>query len=113
MDLEQLVDTTVNEFRKDPRNKVFASEELLLASAEEETGGSVTADRLRDLIRKYEEGEIDDDEQEIVDGALYACSLLARKCFGEDPEDEEEEVDYDITFLENDDGSFSVEIRPS
>ena len=31
----------------------------------------------------------------------------------DDPDDEDAEVDYEITWIENDDGSIAAEIRPS
>lgn len=113
MDLDQRIDAIVAEFKKDPRNKVFLSQEILLASAEEETGKKVSADELRSLIKQYEEGSITDEDLEAVDGALYACGVVARRCFGETPDDEEEDVDFETTFLENSDGTYSAEIRPS
>jgi len=49
----------------------------------------------------------------VLDGAVYACSVLARKCFGENPEDKDVDVDYQISWLENNDGSYVAEIRPN
>lgn len=42
----------------------------------------------------------------------FGCSVLARKCFGVDPDDEDEEVDYELSWLEADDGAVVAEIRP-
>ena len=49
----------------------------------------------------------------MYDAAVFCCSVLSRKCFAEDPEDEEAEVDYQISWIKNDDGSIVAEIRPS
>jgi hypothetical protein len=50
---------------------------------------------------------------EIYDAAIYSCSQLAKACFGEDPEDDDEEVDHEVSWVENDDGSYTAEVRPS
>ena len=47
------------------------------------------------------------------DAAIYACSVVAGMCFGDDPEDEDEEVDYEISWLEEDGGEYTAEIRPN
>jgi len=113
MSVDELVEDIVKEFRADPRNKVFAQESLLIASTEEETGEHLSAEQLRSLIKDHQSGSLDDDDLEKFDGAVYVCSVLARLCFGENPDDEDEDVDYDISWIDNDDGSFSAEIRPS
>ena len=113
LDFDDLVDSIVEEFKKDPRNKVFAHQSLLIASVKEETDNEISQDQLGSLIQSYENGELDGDEEELYDAAVYCCSVLARKCFGEDPDDEDEEVDYEVSWVENEDGTFSAEIRPN
>ncbi len=34
----ELIDKLIDEYKADPRNKIFINEEILLASAKEETG---------------------------------------------------------------------------
>ena len=111
-DFEGLIEKVVKEFRSDPRNKVFAPQELLIASALEELGKEISFDELKSLVDDYESGSLDEDQEEIYDGIVYCCAELARKCFGEEPDDEDEEVDYEISWIENGDGSIAAEIRP-
>ena len=73
---------------------------------------STSASDLKSLIYKHGEGGLDDHEVEIFDAAVYCCGVLARKCFAEDPDDEEAEVNYDVSFVETEDG-IAAEIRPS
>ena len=112
MSVDQLVEGIVAEFRADPRNKVFAQESVLIASAQEETGEKISTEELHELIEGHQNGSLDDDDLEKFDGAVYVCGVLARLCFGENPDDEDEEVDYDVSWIENDDGTYSAEIRP-
>ena len=109
---DNLIEEISTEFRADPRNKVFAPQDLLIASVYEERKVKISADKLKSLIQKYGEGDLDDHELEIFDAAVYCCGVLARKCFAEDPDDEEAEVPYDVSFVETDDG-MAAEIRPS
>jgi len=46
----------------------------------------------------------------IYDGAVCACGSAARQCFRDDPE---ENIDYEIDWLEQDDGSIIAEVRPN
>lgn len=112
MELERLLSDIVDEFRTDPRNKVFAPESLLLMSVEEEAGVKLSSEQLRILIESYQSGSIQDDDLANYDGAVYVCGVLARLCFGDNPDDEDEEIDYEISWIENGDGSYSAEIRP-
>ena len=66
-DFDELIEKISNEFHKDPRNKVFAPQELLIASVKEEMGEDISADRLSSIVSSYEEGEIDGDEEEIYE----------------------------------------------
>lgn len=106
-----LVDETVEEFRSDPRNKVFATQALILAGISEETGTELDSSELSALIERYENDEFDGNDEELYDAASYCCGVLARSCFAEDPDDEDAEVDYEISWLTNDDGTISAEIR--
>ena len=114
MSLDVLVEKIVKGFREDPRNKVFVSESVLLASVEEEAGEKISTEQIRSIISKYQEGKLEEgEEEEKYDAAVYACSVVARMCFGDDPEDEDEEVDYEISWLEEDGGEYTAEIRPN
>jgi len=108
--LDSLVQAIVSEYRQDPRNKVFLAEDVLLASATEETSSSVEAQALRESVKAYQEGEASDEQQAIYDGAVAVCGRIARSCFGDDPD---ADLDYDVSWIENDDGSWSAEVRPS
>ena len=111
-DFDELIEKISDEFHKDPRNKVFAPQELLDRECERGNGEDISAERLSSIVSSYEEGEIDGDEEEIYDAAVYCCGVLARKCFADDPEDEDAEVQYEISWFENEDGSIAAEIRP-
>ena len=43
MTLQDLVDKLAADFKADPRNKISVNEEMLIASATEETGGGQSA----------------------------------------------------------------------
>ena len=110
MSLNELTDQIVREFKADPRNKVYATEELLLASVLDESGKKINSKQLHAIIGANEAGEITEKQQETYDAAVCVCGQLARLCFGNN---EEEDVDYDLSWIENNDGSYSAEIRPS
>jgi hypothetical protein len=105
----QLINTIIDTFKQDPRTKVFVDETTLLAAAEEETGSTISVNTLREIIAKYISGDLDSDEEAIYDGAIYACSHAASKCFGENSDDD---VDYELDWILNSDNSYSAEVRP-
>lgn len=105
----ELIDKIIDDYKADPRNKVHIDEDTLLAAAAEETGNDVSVNDLRKAIVNFLSGDMNDDDQTTYDGAVYACSVAANNCFGDDPEDE---VDYEVDWLENDDGSYTAEVRP-
>ena len=111
----ELIAKIIDDYKADPRNKVFIDENTLLAAAKEETGNDVTNVQLRSTIRNFLSGEMDGDDYSIYDGAIYACAVASNNCFG-DPsaheDDDDYSVDYEIDWIENDDGSFTAEIRP-
>jgi hypothetical protein len=114
--LAKLIEKIVVDYKTDPRNKIFIDEVTLLASVTEETGNEVSDVELRSVIRNFLSGEMDGDDYSIYDGAIYACAVASNKCFG-DPEANEDDdnysVDYEINWIENSDGSFCAEIRPT
>lgn len=104
-----LIDAVIDAYRTDPRNKLHIDEETLLAAAGEETGNDVEVDQLRKAIKNFMAGEMDDDDMMVYDGAVYACSVAANNCFGDDPD---AEVEYEVSWLQNADGSYTAEVRP-
>lgn len=108
--MQNLIDQIVDEFKSNPRNKIFINEEILIASVKEETGDVINSNQLRSIIAKYINGDMNEAEQSLYDGAVYACGLTARRCFNEDPDDD---LDYEIQWLEGDDGSYTAEVSPS
>jgi len=110
MSLTTLVEKMTAEYKADPRNKIFVSEEMLLASVAEETGNSIDAEKLREVIAAYLSGDLDEELEAIYDGAVYACGLSARHCFNDDPEDD---IDYEVDWQERGDGSYIAEVRPN
>jgi hypothetical protein len=112
----ELIDKIIDDYKADPRNKIFIDELTLLAAATEETGNVVTDGQLRSVIRNYLSGEMDGDDYSIYDGAIYACAVASNNCFGDpaaNEDDDDYSVDYEIDWIENSDGSFSAEIRPA
>ena len=43
----ELIDKIIDEYKKDPRNKIFITGDILLTSAKEETGKEISIDQLR------------------------------------------------------------------
>jgi hypothetical protein len=111
--MEKELDEIAEEFKSDPRNKVFASQDLLLKSVFEETGRNITAEDLSRVIQDIENGDMNTGAEEVYDALTYCCGVLAKKCFSNNPEDEDEEVDFEVTFLEGNSGIISAEIRPN
>lgn len=110
MTFEEQLDRLVDDYKREPRNKVLISFAFLRESATAETGKKISAERLRNVIRAWNDGNLSSADETIYDGAVACCASVARRCFGE-PEDED--VDYSISWIENTDGSFSAELRPS
>ena len=109
-----LIDEVIEQYLLNPRNKLYLSEDVLLASAIEESGVEVTARNLRESIRNYIKDEQDGDDYLIYESAIYACSVAANHCFGDQESLDEEDysVSYEINWIEDDDGSFCAEVRP-
>ncbi len=110
------IDKIIDDFKADPRNKVFIDEETLLSAALEETGNEITLEQLRQAIKNFLSGDMDGDDYSIYDGAIYACAVASNHCFGNPEENEDDDyysVDYELDWLENEDGSFTAEVRPS
>ena len=109
-----LIDRIIAEFKTDPRNKVHIDEETLLAAATEESGNEVSVTALRNSIKNFLSGDMEGDDYQIYDGAVYACAVAAKNCFGE-PENHEDDddysVDHEIEWIENADGSYTAEVR--
>jgi len=108
--MSDLFNGIVNEFKSEPRNKIFASEELLIESVEEETSKKIGTSELRKVIYKYLSGDMTDKDEVIYDGAVAVCGALARNCFSSDPE---EDIDYEVDWLEQYDGSYIAAIHPN
>ena len=90
-----LIDAVIDEYFLNPRSKVYLKEDVLLASSIEESGLKVTAKNLRESIRNYIKGEQDVDDYLIYESAIYACSVAANHCFGDQ---ESLEEDYSISY---------------
>ncbi len=86
---------------------------LLTASVHEEMGKEISPNDLKEIIHGYQEGDLNGNQEGIYDAAVYCCGVLARKCFADDPDDEDAEVDYEVSWIENQDGSMSGEVRPT
>lgn len=111
-----LIDKIIDDFKADPRNKITIDEDTLLASSAEETGYPITRGQLRASIVNFLSSNMDGDDYSVYDGAIHACSVAANHCFG-DPvayeDDDQFSVDYQLSWIQNSDGSFMAEIKPS
>jgi hypothetical protein len=112
VDLDSIVMRTAEEFKLDPRNKVFAPQDLLIAAISEELDISTSPSAFREVLERYLEGEASSDDEEIVDAANYGCAQLARYCFSDDPDDDDLEVEYDVEWSVDEDGCTAC-IRPA
>jgi hypothetical protein len=110
MSVSDEIEAIVSEFKADPRNKVFVEFGALLKSANEETGKKLKADKLKDVIQGYIEGELGSADEQIYDGAVAICGAVARGCWADN---EDDDVDYEISWIEKDDGTYSAELRPN
>lgn len=52
-DFDALIDKTVAVYRADPRNKVYASSNLLVAAVEEELGVTASANSIAEVVDRY------------------------------------------------------------
>ena len=111
-----LIDKIIDDYKANPRNKIIIDEDTLLASSVEETGNPISRDQLRIIITNFLSNEMDGDDYSIYDGAIYACSVAANHCFGDPVEYEADDyysVDYQLDWIQSNDGSFAAQIRPS
>lgn len=110
----ELIDKIIDEYKVNPKNKIFIDEYTLLSSAIEETGNKISIDQMRSAIKNFLSGDMDGDDYSIYDGAIYACAVASNNCFGDPAKYEDDDyysVDYEIDWIQNDDGSFCAEIR--
>ena len=110
MTLVMLIDEIISDYKDSPRNKVFVAMALPYESVSEEVGRKVSAEKLARIISEYVAGNLSEKNEAIYDGAVAVCGEVARRCFGDGPDDD---VDYEVSWIENDDNTFSAEIRPS
>lgn len=104
MELDNLVEKTAAEFKADPRTQVEVSHEILVAAAKEELGRALSSDEINKIIESYVNGDLESEEE--YDAIVYGCAEVARACFAEDPEDEDEDVDYEIDWSQEDGGNY-------
>jgi hypothetical protein len=111
-----LIDKIIDDYKVNPKNKIIIDENTLLASSIEETGKLISRDQLRTTIANFLSNSMDGDDYSIYDGAIYACSVAANHCFGDPVEYEADDyysADYQLDWIQSNDGSFAAEIRPS
>lgn len=116
---EEIVRRIVAEARSEKRNKVVMTSADLARIATLETGHPVTAERLAAAIKAYEDCNVSEDDQDIVDGATYLCHQVANRIWGEcedEDDDEWSEVDIGTEWSDFDGGDPSnliVTVRPN
>jgi len=98
----------VSNFKKDHRNKVSIDETLLLLGIKEELGLILTGTELATLINQYQSDDLDSDQMETYDAATIVCGQVASRCFSEDGDD----MDYELDWNEDDAGHVFAIIRP-
>lgn len=105
--IEKMVEEIVKDFKKNPRNKVFVTWDVLIESAKEELSKPIDPKKLKLAFSKIIKGKASSKQEELYDAAISVVGNVAAKCFFNG--------DYDATYsyclLETDDG-FNVEIRP-
>lgn len=106
-DLQSQSSQFVEEFKKDPRNKILIQWDLLVQSARCELQKEITGDKVKRAIVSYIRGRISASNEEIYDAAVAVCGELARKCFAPGRDD----CDYKIAWSETADGNFLAEVR--
>jgi predicted DNA-binding WGR domain protein len=100
-------------FLRDPRNKAHVEEDLLLKSVSEELGKKTSPKALRSVVKKFINGGMSEKDEQLYDAAIYVCALIANQVWANNPEDEEEDVDYSIDWIENPDDSVCAVVRPT
>jgi predicted DNA-binding WGR domain protein len=100
-------------FLRDPRNKAHVEEDLLLKSVSEELGKKTSPKALRSVVKKFINGGMSEKDEQLYDAAIYVCALIAKQVWANNPEDEEEDVDYSIDWIENPDDSVCAVVRPT
>ena len=105
-EVADLMAVIVDEFKKDPRNKVFGSIEFILSFVKDETGKTPDIVEFEKIINSYQAGKLKGKSNTLIyDAAVFACNSLGRACFNLD-----DDHDCSITWLENN-GSIIAEIR--
>jgi hypothetical protein len=113
----EILARAVNEFRRNPRNKLIFDCATLLAWSREELGRSPSALELRRALHSFQTGEATEADERLVDAATSLCHQAADQCFGEsDAGGEFEEVDINTDWNgldEADPGALFVVVRPA
>jgi len=112
-DVATIASRYAKNFLKDPRNKAHVEESILLLSANEELGKKISPKALRTTIEKFINGGMSEKDEQLYDAAIYVCALIAKQVWANDPEDEEEDVEYSIDWIENPDDSVRAVVRPT
>lgn len=110
MSVSSHVETIVGEIKKDPRNRAFVEFAALLESANEENGKNIKPDKLKKVIQGYIAGNLKPADEAIYDDAVVICGAVARGCWGKN---EDDDLDYEISWIETDDDVYSAELRPN
>jgi len=108
MSQEEIIAKIVNEFRKEPRNKIVISSEDLCLFASEELGRELSAESLAKAVATFEDGEATEADENIVDAATSLCHQVSNRCWGEclDADDDEwSEVDISTEWSDYDSDS--------
>jgi hypothetical protein len=106
------IDAVIDGFKRSPSKVVVIDEATLLAAAREESGRVVTLGELRLSISETLNGApLSYELQEALDGASYACEVVANNCFREVPfDDDDGDFEYRIEWVTHNDGSIEAQV---
>lgn len=108
MSQEEIIAKIANDFKEEPRNKIFISSEDLCLFVSEELGRELSAESLAKAVATFEDGEATEADENIVDAATSLCHQVSNRCWGEcldADEDEWSEVDISTEWSDYDSGT--------
>ena len=118
--LKELVDSYIQENKNNPSDRITIKEDVLLESLKDELPflhplfkKTITVEVLRDSIEKYNDTNLDADSelQDIYDASFACIYTITKAIWAENPEDEDEDVDFFSCVAFDDDGKVSFLIK--
>lgn len=91
MSQTEIINSIVNSFNNEPRNKIVISCSDLCNYASEELGSKLSPKSLAKSLTTFKDGEANEDEERILDAATSLCHQVSNRCWGECEDEEEDE----------------------